>query len=483
MKLETQIAFVLFVLILFSLPVSVFAAIGDIVIQEVLFNPSDKSDTGLEYIIVKNKSSENINLTGWDLYPAGIGYFTFPSFSLASQGEVKINLNKSGTNDGSNLYQGNTSNMGDSSGSIAIFSNTQHNKDTIQAFVRYHKPGSSENKTWETAASDASIWQKGDFVNIDSLVAGQVIFLSDSNNFKSSAGWSIKTLAEGSSVATSTSDANVSEPESTTESTSGAGSVSWPAEPQIYANAGKDKTVIVGTDVYFSGQALGIEKEPLENARYLWNFGDGAIAENQNVKHVYQYPGEYIAVLDISSGKFSTSDNLLVKAIPNQLKISEANQDFIKLSNGSNVILDISDWVLRAGNETFKFPASTFIKANSALMIPFSVSGIKINANEKIELLYSNWSAADSFINVRHSVSNISTTELTSYVDSKESAVKTQISPPNNSTSSVQTASVITVSKNDFWTPKKWWGLIILIGILSGAGFLFVRHKTTVSKL
>jgi hypothetical protein len=118
-----------------------------------------------------------------------------------------------------------------------------------------------------------------------------------------------------------------------TEQTPVSGSENWPVEPQIFANAGKDKTVIVGADVYFSGQALGIEKEPLENARYLWNFGDGAIAENQNVKHIYQYLGEYIAVLDVSSGKFSTSDNLLVKVIPNQLKISEINKDFIKLTN------------------------------------------------------------------------------------------------------------------------------------------------------
>jgi len=470
MKHKTQIVFVLFILILFSLPVSAFAAIGDIVIREVLFNPSDKSDTGLEYIIVRNRSSENINLTGWDLYPSDIGYFTFSSFSLSPQGEVKIHLNKSGTNDSGNLYQGSTSaNMGDSSGSIAIFSSTTH-KDTIQAFVRYQKPGSSESKTWETAASDAGIWQKGDFVNIDSLVAGQVIFLSDPNNFKSSAGWSIKTLTEGSSVATSTSGADVSGQEPTSD----VNSESWPTEPQIYANAGKDKTVIVGADVYFSGQALGIEKEPLENARYLWNFGDGAIAENQNVKHIYQYPGEYITVLDVSSGKYSTSDNLLVKVVPNQLKIIEANEEFVKLQNGSNNNLDISGWVLKAGDKTFKFPASTFIKANSALMISFSVSGIKIGANEKIELLYSNWSAADSFINVRHvrhSVSNISNTEPTTVVDLKE------IIPEVISTSSTQAASVITVEKNDFWGAGKWWGLAGLIGILSGAGFLFVRRK------
>ncbi|MCG2698987.1 PKD domain-containing protein, partial [Candidatus Parcubacteria bacterium] len=88
------------------------------------------------------------------------------------------------------------------------------------------------------------------------------------------------------------------------------GSIEWPVEPQIFANAGSDKTAIAGADVYFSGKALGLKKEPLESARYLWNFGDGAISEGQNVKHVYKYPGEYIVILDISSGKYSASGRL-----------------------------------------------------------------------------------------------------------------------------------------------------------------------------
>lgn len=273
-------------------------------------------------------------------------------------------------------------------------------------------------------------------------------------------------LEQTSQQQTSSSTPSISEP------TPEAGSVSWPAEQQIYANAGKDKTVIVGADVYFSGQALGIEKEPLENARYLWNFGDGAMAENQNVKHVYQYPGEYIAVLDVSSGKYSVSDNLLVKVIPNQLKIIEANEEFVKLQNGSNNNLDISGWVLRAGNETFKFPASTFIKANLVLMIPFSISGIKISINEKIELLYSNWSVANSFINAKQLA--LDTPEV-------KSSVTEQIEENGQIEESGQVAGVVTtIEKEDFWGTKKWWGLAGLIGVLSAAGFLFIRRKTPV---
>ena len=410
MKLETQIAFVLFVLILFSLPVFAFA--GDI--SQIIFTNEPRAVKPNEAALL----TIQLQYTG-DSHPTAC----MEMFTNSSTGE----FSSSNTN-------------WKKVDKLTINSNW-----TNKNF--YYKDSTVGNYTLTVKGTSASC----------SLLIDQV------------AQWTAEQDIVVSNTAESTTPESTSTP-STPEPTPGVGSVSWPVEPQIYANAGKDKTVIVGADVYFSGQALGIEKEPLENARYLWNFGDGAIAENQNVKHFYKYPGEYIAVLDVASGKFSTSDNLLVKAIPNQLKISEANKDFIKLFNESNVTLDISGWFLKVESKTFKFPESTLIKANSNLIIPSSNSGLEAINSNSVELLYSNGSKAFFW-------QKPSELKLTTVVDSKEIVVKPQISSPNNSTSSEQTASVITVSKDDFWTPKKWWGLAVLVAILSGTGFLFIRRK------
>lgn len=260
---------------------------------------------------------------------------------------------------------------------------------------------------------------------------------------------------------------------SSSQSQSQQSSEAWPVEPQIFANAGEDKIAVVGADVYFKGQALGLQKEPLENTRYLWNFGDGASAEGQNVKHFYRYPGEYIVVLDVSSGKYSTSDRALVKIIPNQIIISEANKDFIKLFNGANIVLDISGWYLRIENKTFKLPASTLIKANSNLIIPSSNSGLEAGTSDTVDLLYPNGSKAFSWqkpAGIKDTISD-KESEPTTIVSSKETI------PEIISTSSTQTASVITVEKKDFWTPKKWLGLAVFAAVFSIIGFLFIRHK------
>ncbi len=401
------------------MPFAVSAAVGDIVIQEVSFNPSDNSDTGLEYIVVKNKSPETISLTGWDLYPDGVGYFAFPNFSLASQGEVKINLRKSGTNDAANFYQESaTANMGDSSGSIALFSGTTHNKDTIQAFVRYQKSGPSGSKAWETAAGGAGIWQKEDFVNIESLVAGQVIFLSNPDNFKSSAGWSIKTSTEESSSDQS-SQSQESQTQAPSQSSSGSNSggsdssTYIPPEnlPKIKADAGADKTVVAGANVEFRGQAFGLKDEPLDNARFLWTFGDGATKEGKNITHIYRYLGDYVVVLDITSGDYSASDRILVKATANQIFLSEIKPFFAKASEGaagseswiefenkSKQEIDISGWQIKIAGKIFTFPKSSRILPGAYLVVPFEVSGLVLPPEKGvIEFLYSGGFKADVF--------------------------------------------------------------------------------------
>lgn len=269
------------------------------------------------------------------------------------------------------------------------------------------------------------------------------------------------------------------------QSSSG-GSV-WPIEPEIFANAGADKTAIAGADISFSGKALGLEKKPLDGARYLWSFGDGATAEGQNAKHVYKYPGEYITVLNVSSGQYSASDFLYVKIIPSQLKITEANEDFIKLQNGSSVNLDISGWFLselseinREGNVIFKFPQTTIIKAGALLQIPAEISKIGVNKKlPSVYLFYPNGSISYIFQNVEHSVSNIVSVPK----ENKNQNQKPEIEPEIFATSSDlnQEANIINFSneddKNNSFGLNKWMMAVLGVGVFGGAGLIFVRRK------
>lgn len=279
-------------------------------------------------------------------------------------------------------------------------------------------------------------------------------------------------------------------------------SVMWLTEPQIYANAGKDKTVVVGSEIEFSGKCLGLNGVLLTNGRYLWNFGDGAFSEGQKVKHVYHYPGEYIAVLNVSSGEYASSDAVNIKIIPNELKIIEANKDFIKIQNDSKADLDISGWIVRNENKEFKFPTATFIKAVSSLILSSEISRI-VYETGAVQLLYSNGSLAYEFIaisgdvsHVSHSVANMANTNMANNVKNVESPMS-NIIIENEQKGAVNKTEEIKLSGNFEAIPAveeenyqltavadsvlsedvkvnnwKWFVLAGLVGVISGGGYL-----------
>ena len=172
--------------------------------------------------------------------------------------------------------------------------------------------------------------------------------------------------------------------------------------PQIKAYAGKDKTAIAGAMTGFEGEAYGLKDELLDNARYLWNLGNGALKDGKNVVHFYKYPGEYRVVLDVSSGGYSVSDILILKVVPNEIFISEIKtgvDSFLELRNPSSQEIDISGWRFVSGNQKFTFSKNSFIRPYSYLVIPSYSSGIIFDSGKgKVDFLYSSGLLADSFV-------------------------------------------------------------------------------------
>jgi len=142
-----------FLVLLFAL-VCAWPALSQVLINEVLYDP-EGTDTGKEKIEIRNVGSTTIDLTGYDLYPDGIGYFTFPAVSLAPGAIAVVHLRQSGSNSGSEFFHSTPStNMGNASGSVALFSSTTHSAAALASFVQW----GAGNKAWSSAAVTAGIW-------------------------------------------------------------------------------------------------------------------------------------------------------------------------------------------------------------------------------------------------------------------------------------------------------------------------------------
>ncbi len=173
----------------------------------------------------------------------------------------------------------------------------------------------------------------------------------------------------------------------------------WPIEPQIFSKIIGPNTTIAGADVVFKGEAVGAEKKPLQNARFLWNFGDGATAEGESVKHIYNFPGKYVVILEVSSGKNNGGSRLEIEAIQTPISIKNIVSGLngqIVISNESNREIDLSFWILKGGNLTFSIPKNTKILSKGELSFASAVTGINWEYLSA-QILYPNGSLAYFF--------------------------------------------------------------------------------------
>ncbi|MDP3958186.1 MAG: lamin tail domain-containing protein [bacterium] len=223
---------------------------------------------------------------------------------------------------------------------------------------------------------------------------------NDGNSLQKSGGSFIAALptpgsaAEGASAG---SDPSSSTPTTTPVAENNPGS-NWPVEPQVFANAGPNRVTIIGADIAFEAKAWGLQNKPLENARYVWNFGDGTVKEGKKTMHAYRYAGEYIVTLDVASGYFTGSDRVKVSVENSKVLVSSlgsGTKRFVEIKNGSGRELDISGWALTEGGVSFFFPERTFIGGNQKLIFPKEVTGIP--AGNDVSLLYPNGSVADRY--------------------------------------------------------------------------------------
>ena len=355
-------------------------------------------DTSFEYVIIENQGVQAVNLAGWQLYPDGAGYFTFPTFTLDAGSRVTIYMRKEGIADADELYHGAASaNMGNTSGSVAIFSSSDHTEGAMADFVQWGRAG----ETWESTAEKAGLWTKGDFITIDSSIEGMALKRKPSGI--GATAWEVA----GASIPTSTSEeAGAATSPPPPVGVGGDKVYSGPtAVPTIKAYAGKDMRGVAGGEVRLDGKALGFEDELLDgpNVRFSWNFGDGsALQDGRRVNHVYRYPGLYSATLMVASGENSARDDMVVTIDKNPVIVSElmsGDNGWIEMANPSSVAVDVSGWILKtSGVQQFVFPQGIILAGRSFIVTPCDVLGFVIsNSNPLVQLIYPNRTLAQEF--------------------------------------------------------------------------------------
>lgn len=458
-----------FVVLLF---VSSFTtASAAIVINEIMYDLKEGSDTGREWIELTNTGTANAILTDWKLREGNAnhaltlsrGSETIPpgGFAIIVSDTAKFladNPNFSGTIFDSSFSLANTGE------SLSIRDASLTDVDSVTYTSSQGGAGDGD-----TLQKIGNTWQGG----IPTPGAVNTSF---------------------SSINPSSSQQETSPGSTTNAGTSNVtNSSSFPIEPQIFASAGEKKRVAtVGGVTIFSGMVWGIKKEPIENARMLWNFGDGSTGEGKATTHTYRYPGTYIVTLNASSGYYSASDRVTIQATNADIIISSVGNSpssFIELYNKSPYELDLSSWSIHGGKYTFIIPEHTFIASSGKIKFTGDITGIVSSESVPMALYYPNGSLAHSYSPAH--VSNFSASSSPMGENNKSTSIKNMIQEKSETNKKSTTTTIFaehtilqkelsdeppqTALVSNIGTEPHslfWW--IMAVGTLAFAGILAV---------
>jgi len=149
----------------------------------------------------------------------------------------------------------------------------------------------------------------------------------------------------------------------------------------------RESIAMVGAASEFRGLAFGLEDEPIENARFVWGFGDGTTKEGKNILHTYQYPGTYIVSLSVSSGQYGAETRMNITSVIADVSLSNVgpkNDFFVELTNHSLYELNIGGWILVSGGMHFIIPRNTFILPNAILVLPHDATKLPYDESVRI---------------------------------------------------------------------------------------------------
>jgi hypothetical protein len=295
---------------------------------------------------------------------------------------------------------------------------------------------------WETAAATPRATNVG--VSIGSSTGdsgGNTTATSTATGATSGTSSVATTTAATSTDAASTSNATVN---------TASGSSGGPAEllpiPMLRIFAGGNRTVSSGADIAFSAVVYDGKGNKRDDAMVTWSFGDGMRRTGASIYHSYFDPGEYLAVVHVSTPDGGDALNEMVVTVKDaSIKITSVSPRGIGVMNRDSRTLDLSMWRLSEGGSEFKIPPDTQILAGHSIL--FSSRVIELPVTNSASLLYPNGDVAATFPETTEVATAATTPSVSDVPASGAASLDRQLSGPAERSNTVQAVTPIINTK------------------------------------
>jgi hypothetical protein len=371
-----------------TLPMQAFAAVQ---ISEIMYDPAG-NDSGREWVELYNDDSDPVSMTagtkGWKFNDGSNHLLVDPAAAQNGGGRGSLTIAPGGyvilSNDPASFL------IDYPNGSFSVIKSSFSLNNSGATLILSNDAGATEDSV--TYSKSEGAYDDGNSLSSqadDSFLAS--VPTPGLVNMSAAAAFGDATTSNAADQSSTDGSSN-SEPASPVMSSSYAP----PPTPQVFADAGGSRTVIVGADSEFDGRAFNRAKQPLsaDTVRFLWNFGDGSTADGPAVIHHFNYPGRYAVVLEVADGFDAASSEIIVTADSADLSLAALPTGSFSIKNNSSHDVDLSRWFIADGEHQFTFPEHSIILANTSMQIP--VQSIGFIGDASADLFYPNGTLAVS---------------------------------------------------------------------------------------
>ncbi len=339
---------------------------AQIVISEVMYD-LEGSDSKREWVEIFNSGDDIVSLSGWRFY-------------------------ENDSNHKLTLVQGDESIK---SGEYAIIVN-----DLSTFLLDWPQfSGTIFDSSFSLSNSgEKIIIRDSELTDIDSVTYSSELGAKGDGNtlYYTGSKWSFGSPTPGSGSLVVSSNSSSDENNQVNDNSSSNTNITLPMKKisaHIINSEDGNRIVTVGADSLFKGRVIGFSGDVISDARFQWSFGDGGKGEGKSILYYYKYPGKYIVVLNVSSGEYSSTDRILVSAIPADVFIANAGKDKIELINKSDNEVNLSWWMFKVNEDSFVIPENTIVLPRQSIMFSSEVTGLHPSKVSDVSFLYPNGSA------------------------------------------------------------------------------------------
>lgn len=145
-----------------------------------------------------------------------------------------------------------------------------------------------------------------------------------------------------------------------------------PATTELTLTIEAQEIAYVNQEVVFTVVPKGIGKTITASLGHNWNFGDLTTASGTKVTHAYKRAGTYIVTHHAYFGRHDVVARREITVLPVTMTLSFDSSGDLLLHNNAAYDIDVSGYLVAAGEVSRIFPPHSLVMAKQSLPLPFS---------------------------------------------------------------------------------------------------------------